>query len=412
MKKRFGLLGEKLGHSYSPMLHGLLADYDYTLYPTPPEAVGDFLRHGDWDGLNVTIPYKQRAMEYCDELHGAAKEIGCVNTLVRGANGRIYGYNTDYDGFIYMAERAGISLLGRKVVILGSGGAALCAAAVARDKGASSIALISRQGEDNYENLLARHGDCEILINATPVGMFPHGETAPVSLKGFSQLKGVLDVIYNPLRTRLVLDARSRGIPACGGLSMLAAQAHKSAIYFTGEDIPPQRLKSALAALSQSVENMVLIGMPGCGKSSVGAELAARTGRQFMDIDALVEAKEKKSIPAILAQEGEAAFRDLESAALRNASAGHGLVIATGGGAVLRLENRTALRQNGRVYLLARDLSQLPTEGRPLSKDLATMYKARLPFYQEAADLRVDNNGELEQTADTILEGFYAHPCD
>ena len=398
----FALLGEKLGHSFSPQIHRALAGCDYQLLPTPPEAVADLFRRRDFRGLNVTIPYKQTVMPLCDEIDPRAAAIGAVNTVVN-RGGRLTGYNTDIDGLIYLARRTGVDMAGKKVVILGSGGTGRTARAAAGELGAAEIVTVSRGGEDNYETL-SRHADAQVLLNTTPVGMYPNCGVSPVSLDAFPHLEGVLDVVYNPLRTALLLEARERGLPCSCGLPMLVAQAWRAEELFTGSAIPAETVEAVLAGLTAQLENVVLIGMPGCGKSTVGRALARRQGKAFLDLDRLIEERAGKSIPAIFAQEGEEAFRTLESWAVREAGARTGCVISTGGGVVTRAENCAPLRQNGVIIHLTRPLDRLPTAGRPVSQstDLQTLWERRRGLYAPFADRTVDNGGPLEETLDTI----------
>ena len=398
----YGLLGEKLGHSFSPQIHRALTGCDYRLLPTAPEAVEDLLRRREFKGLNVTIPYKRAVIPLCDEIDPRAAAIGAVNTVVC-RKGRLTGYNTDLDGIKYLAGRAGVDMAGKKVVILGSGGTSRTARAAAEELGAAEIAVISRRGEDSYDNL-SRHADAQVLINTTPVGMYPNCGLAPVSLDDFPNLTGVLDAVYNPLRTALVMAAEERGLPCSCGLPMLVAQARRSAELFTGTSIPDRRLEEVLAELTAQVRNVVLVGMPGCGKSAVGRALAQRLGKEFLDLDQLLEAEARKPIPAIFAQEGEDAFRELESRIVREAGARTGCVLSTGGGVVTRRENYAPLRQNGVIIHLTRDLSRLPKAGRPVSQstDLRELWERRRPLYASFADLTIDNNGPLEETLDKI----------
>ena len=398
----YGLLGEKLGHSFSPQLHRALAGYDYRLLPTPREEVEELFRRRDFRGLNVTIPYKQTVMPLCDEIDPRASAIGAVNTVVN-RGGRLTGYNTDIDGLIYLAKRAGVDMAGKKVVILGSGGTSRTAQAAARELGAVEIVVVSRRGEDNYETL-PRHADAGVLINTTPVGMYPGCGEAPVEISLFPRLTGVLDVVYNPLRTALLMGAEERGIPASCGLPMLAAQAWRAAELFTGEDIPESRLEAAHADLLRQVRNVVLIGMPGCGKSTVGRALARRLGKEFLDLDQLVVEEARKSIPAIFAQEGEEAFRAMESRIVRRAGGRTGCVISTGGGVVTRRENYAPLHQNGVLVHLTRSLDLLPKAGRPVSQrtDPAALWRQREGLYRAFADAEADNNGPLEATLEQI----------
>ena len=411
MEKRYGLIGRTLGHSHSPLLHRLLGGYDYQLYPLEPQELPDFLRQPGLGGLNVTIPYKQTVMENCDTLSQTAQAVGSVNTLLFGADGAIHGHNTDCGGLLALARRTGIGFGGRKVVILGNGGTGHTAAAVARAEGAAAVVVVSRTGPDNYSNL-HRHADADLLINTTPVGMYPGAGESPVSLEAFPELQGLLDVVYNPLRTRLVQEARQRGIPAAGGLYMLAAQAAEASALFQQRPVEELPLEAAYRALLGQVRNLVLVGMPGCGKSTVGRLLAQKTGRALCDTDAMVARRAGCSIPELIAREGEAAFRGLESQAVAEAALQTGVIIATGGGAVLAEENRRALLQNGVVFYIRRPLEQLSTKGRPLSVDLPALYRAREPIYRALAHHQVDSRPAPQQTAEAILEVYHEDTGD
>ena len=409
----YGLLGRKLGHSWSVPIHEALGCGGYRLIELEPEALAAFLRRPDIGGLNVTIPYKRDVIPLCDGLDPGAEAIGSVNTIVRGADGTLRGYNTDIDGFCYMARRAGIGLAGKKVVILGTGGASLTAQAAARRQGAREIAVISRSGPDNYGNL-GRHADGEILVNATPVGMYPRGGAAPVDLSAFPRCQGVLDVIYNPRRTALLLQAEERGIPCCDGLPMLVAQAKAAEEHFFGRPIPDSENERILSQLRREMSNIVLIGMPGSGKSTVGRLLAELTGREAVDIDQNIAQRAGCSIPEIFARGGETEFRRLEREETAKAGALTGKILLTGGGVVKTPENRAALRQNGRVYHLLRALDTLATDGRPLSQgaDLRAMWAQREPLYRAFRDVTADNNGPAEDTARAIWRDFCEHSGD
>ena len=404
------LIGEKLGHSYSAEIHRRIGRYRYELKEVAPSELGSFLLAKNFDGLNVTIPYKSAVIPYLDELDEAARKIGSVNTI-ENRDGRLIGHNTDYAGFLAMACRAGISFSGKKVLILGSGGTSLTAQAVARDCGAREIVVLSRSGEENYASI-SRHYDSDVIVNATPVGMYPKNGETLLDLSRFPRLSGVLDVIYNPLRTRLVDSAERRKIPSAGGLYMLVAQAALSAGYFTGTPVSQDEIDLIVRELICEKQNIVLVGMPGCGKTTVASLLAERMGRRVLDTDEMIEAKTGRKIPEIIASSGEAAFRRLESEAVMEAGRESGVVIATGGGAVIDAANRYPLVQNGKIYFLIRELSSLAREGRPLSIgiDLREMYRKRLPRYLSFADLTVENNGTPERSAEEILEDFYAHP--
>ncbi len=400
-----GLLGEKLGHSYSPAIHAMLADYDYRLYEKSPGELEDFLLRGGWDGLNVTIPYKKTVMPYCAELSDTARRCGSVNTLLRLPGGAIRGENTDAYGFSYLLQSLGFDPAGKKCVIFGSGGAAATVRAVLAEKGAGGIVTVSRSGEDNYENL-ARHADAAFVVNATPAGMFPHNGGAAASLAPFTRCEAVADLIYNPARTALLMEAERLGIPCANGLGMLAAQAKRSAELFLGADIPDGEIARIEEKLSREMRNIVLIGMPGCGKSTVGKLLAGALGREFRESDALVEREAALSIPEIFRREGEAGFRKRETAALAELGRLSGAVIATGGGCVTRQENYPLLHQNGVIVRLQRRLDRLPREGRPLSlqSDIGELYERRRPFYERFADLSISNDGTPEETVRAILD--------
>lgn len=398
-----GLLGRKLGHSYSPKIHNALTDYTYGLYEKEPEELEDFLKNGDFSGLNVTIPYKKSVIPYLSELSPAAERLGAVNTIVRLPDGSLIGHNTDYFGFQSMVRKSDLSPAGKKALVLGSGGASNTAVAVLEEMGARVI-VISRSGESNYENL-HRHADAAILVNATPVGMYPEVGVSPVNLEVFPNLEGVLDVVYNPARTQLLLDAEAKGLVAMNGLWMLVAQAKESAEWFSGKEIPDDRIAEIHRTLKAQMENVVLIGMPGSGKSTVGALLAKKLGRELVDADAEIVRSARKTIPDIFAESGEDGFRAVETKVLAELGKRSGLIIATGGGCVTREENYTLLHQNGTIFRLERAIDDLPTDGRPLSQSgkLTQMYHIRKPLYDRFADYTVDNNGDPQAAADAII---------
>lgn len=412
-KKIYGLLGRTLGHSWSVPIHTALGCPSYRLIPLEPEALPAFVRQPELGGVNVTIPYKREVMSYCDIIDQTAQAIGSVNTLVRRADGKLYAWNTDAAGFCWMAKQAGISFQGRKAVILGSGGASLTTQAMARHLGAREVAVISRSGPDNYENL-SRHADAEIVVNTTPVGTYPNNGAAPVDLTRFPRCKGVLDIVYNPLRTALLMQAEALGIPCSDGLPMLVAQARAAEEHFFEKSIPESENQRILLELRRSMVNIVLIGMPGSGKSSVGMALAALTGREAVDIDQRIAARAGCSIPALFAQGGEAAFRALEREETAAAGKLTGKILLTGGGVVKDPRNYGPLHQNGRIYQLIRSLSDLPTDGRPLSQgaDLSAMWAERAPLYARFRDTAVENTGTIQETAAEIWRDFCVHCSD
>ena len=404
---QYGLLGEHLPHSHSPKIHSLLGNKRYALFEKEKTAVASFLKERNFLGINVTIPYKQTVMPLCDFLDGAAVEIGAVNTIVN-CGGKLFGCNTDFDGFIFMCNRASIDMRGKKVLILGTGGTSHTAFAAAKKLGAAQIATVSRSGEINYANVYEKAADAEIIINTTPVGMFPNTEEKPIELSRFANLSGVVDVIYNPLRTRLICEAESLGIPCTGGLTMLVAQAAFADRYFRGVAHTGGEIVKITSRMQSTLENVVLIGMPGCGKSTAGKLAAERLGREFWDVDKLIVEREGKQIPDIFAEHGEEYFRDIESEVTKEISKRCGVVIACGGGTVLREENRTALHQNGKVFYVKRDLEQLAKGGRPLSQGagaIEELYRVRAPIYEGFADVTVEPCETVEKCVAKIIKG-------
>lgn len=403
----YGLLGRKLGHSYSPAIHAQLGDAAYRCIELEPDQLGEFLKRDDIGGLNVTIPYKRDVLPFCTWTSESVRQIGAANTLVK-RDGKLYAYNTDKPGFMEMTRRSGISVEEAKVLVLGSGGASLAVKAGLSSMGAAQIITISRSGENNYDNI-SRHYDADVIVNTTPVGMCPKCIQSPLSLQGFRNLRGVLDVVYNPARTGLMLQAEELGIPHASGLTMLVAQAIRSHEIFFDTEVPDEMTNSILRTLRSDSFNIILAGMPGCGKTTVAGELGRLTGREVIDMDEEVVKAAGKSIPDIFQDDGEKVFRDMESEQIARFGAMSGKILSLGGGAVLREENYAPLHQNGRIYFLQRDLSLLGMDGRPLSKDAATlenMYKERLPRYQRFADAEVENSGTPEETARTILSDF------
>ena len=401
-----GLLGRKLGHSYSPQIHRRLGDYSYDLFEVEPEHLADFLKSGDFSGLNVTIPYKKDVIPYLHDLSPTAKRLGAVNTIVRRADGTLFGHNTDYFGFKSMVGQSGLTPAGKKCLVLGSGGASNTVVAALEELGAEVI-VISRSGENNYGNL-SRHADTAIIVNTTPVGMYPNTGVSAVRLEEFPALEGVLDVVYNPARTQLLLDAEKRGLVTMNGLWMLVAQAKESAEYFTGNAIDDTVIEKIHRSLRNQMENIVLIGMPGCGKSTIGKLLAEKTGKQFVDADEEIIRLAGKPIPELFAESGEGVFRDWETKAIEALGKQSGLVIATGGGCVTKERNYPLLHQNGTIFWLQRDLNKLPTDGRPLSQTnrLADMYAVRKPMYERFADITVCNDESIDTAIRLILDAL------
>ena len=399
-----GLLGGKLGHSYSPQIHGHLGAYSYKLFERQPEELEDFIKHGDFTGLNVTIPYKKAVIPYCSELSERAKALGAINTIVRRADGSLIGHNTDYFGFETMLRNSKLQVTGKKVLVLGTGGASNTAVAVLRAENAN-VVIISRTGENHYGNLHL-HRDASVIVNTTPVGMYPNVGISPVDLGDFPHLEGVLDVIYNPARTQLLLNAEKRGLVAVNGLEMLVAQAKESAEWFTGSKISDAVIPKIHHILKNQMENIILIGMPGSGKSTIGAILAEKTGKTLIDADAYLVEKAGRSIPDIFAIDGEVGFRAMETEVLAELGKRSGLIIATGGGCVTQNRNYDLLHQNGTIFCLNRNLDLLPTDGRPLSQTtkLTEMYRVRKPMYDRFADHHIDNNASQEAAAAAILK--------
>ena len=400
-----GLLGKTLGHSYSPLIHSYLGQYEYRLFEKQPHELEDFLKRGEFEGLNVTMPYKKDVIPYLDALSPIAARLGAVNTIVR-REGKLIGHNTDYAGFLSMVHRSGLDPAAKKVLILGSGGASATAVAVMEDLGADVI-VISRGGENNYNNLYTMHTDAAIIVNTTPVGMYPNTDVSPINIFEFPALEGVLDVIYNPTNTMLLQLAQESGVYGMSGLWMLVAQAKEASEWFQNCTIPDEKITQIHNIVRAQVENIVLIGMPGCGKTTVGKVLADKLGRQFFDADAEIAKKANMSIPEIFAKEGEEGFRSREIKVLSELGKQSGLVIATGGGCVTFSINHSFLHQNGRIFWLKRDISQLPTDGRPLSQkgNLEEMYRIRKPLYESFADVIIESE-TVEQAVQQIMEAI------
>ena len=408
----YGLIGGRLGHSYSKPIHEELGGYDYRLCPLPtPEEAHAFLRARDFKAINVTIPYKELVLPYCDEIDDAARAIGSVNTLVN-KNGRLEGHNTDFAGFTWMLRKNGICLKNKTVMLLGTGGTQKTALAVARAEGAAEVILVSRRHSEkaiSYEEAAARR-DVQVLVNTSPVGMYPENGACLAEREHNPTLEAVRDVLYNPFRTELRLRAEARGLPAVNGMGMLVAQAKYAAEYFTGKQIPDAEIGRIDKALRRRLSNLVLIGMPGCGKTSIGKRCAQLLGKRFVDMDDVLVERIGGPISGILSPGSEKPFRYLESAAERDLGKENGQVIATGGGVVLREENIRALRQNGVIVYLSRPLKALALGGgRPLSQSaeaVARLYETRAPLYAAACEARVENTGTADEAARAVKEKF------
>ena len=411
--QRYGLIGEKLGHSFSKQIHEQLADYTYDLIELAPAQLAPFLAAREFAAINVTIPYKEAVIPLLDEVDPKAQAIGAVNTVVN-RDGRLTGYNTDYDGLDYLLHRHGILLGGRVVMILGTGGTSKTCAALARDKGAREVLFVSRSGKNGaltyHEAALRR--DVQVLLNTTPCGMFPDNDGMPLDPALFPLLEAAADVIYNPLQTAFVLRAQDLGLRSTGGLEMLVAQAKAAAELFLGRPLPDEQIDRVFRRLRAERANCVLIAMPGAGKTTVGSRAAVLLGKRFVDCDDEVLRIEGRSSGEIIQQEGEAAFRRIESRVLAEICKQGGQLIATGGGAVTRPENMQRLRQNGVILFIDRELSLLATNGRPLSSDFESLrqrYIERYPLYNRYCDLKLDNDETIETAARRVEEAFYAY---
>lgn len=402
----YGLLGQKLGHSLSPQIHSLFGDYPYELFCREKDELDAFFADENLTAFNVTIPYKVEAYKRCDELSESAKKIGSVNTVVRRADGKLFGDNTDYFGFMKMSEKYGADFNGKKVLILGSGGASLTVGQVAKDCGAKEVVTVSRSGENNYENI-SRHFDSQILVNTTPVGMFPNNGERLIDLTRFKNVECVLDLIYNPMKTQLLLDADELSLPNGNGLYMLVAQALRSAERFFDKKLDDSLIEKAYNEIQNSFTNIILIGMPGCGKSTVGKIIAQKLSKKFIDTDEEIERISGRKIPQIFSENGEEFFRKIESEAVRETGKKLGCIIATGGGAVMKKINRDALKQNGKIIYLKRALSDLAIDGRPLSAGdnaVEIIFGERKEIYESFADFSIDVSSDVQLTAERVMK--------
>ena len=408
----YGCIGEKLTHSFSKEIHNLLFDYDYEIREIPKGELQAFMTKRDFKAINVTIPYKQDVIPFLDEISDTAKQIGAVNTIVN-RGGRLYGYNTDFSGLIALIKLNGITLEGKKVLILGSGGTSKTAVAAAEYLGALSVKRVSRTAKEDcitYEDAYKNFADAEVIINTTPCGMYPNIIGEPINLDGFPKTEAVVDAIYNPLCSNLVVKAKKKGIKATGGLYMLVSQAAFAAELFIDTKVSEDKVYDVYKKIEQSKRNIVLTGMPSSGKSTVGKQLANELGMQFIDTDKEIEKSEGKTIPEIFTEVGESGFRDIEARIITTVSAKQNCVISTGGGAILREQNITALKGNGTIFFIDRPLEKLvTTDDRPLSSnrdDLVKRYNERYDIYCNTADEQILNDGEIDAVTKAIKEDF------
>ncbi len=404
----YALIGKKLGHSYSVPIHKALGNIDYSLREIRPEDLESFMREHSFNGINVTIPYKEAVLPYLDEISDRAKKIGSVNTVVN-RNGKLYGDNTDYYGFCYMAKSAGISFKNKKVLIFGSGGTSLTAQAVTRDEGAKEIIIVSRNGVNNYGNLHL-HYDAEIIVNCTPVGMYPNINDILVDLEPFTRLSGVIDVIYNPSMTNVLIDAKKRGIAYTNGLTMLVAQAKLAHELFFDTKVDDKKIDNIRSILELDKLNIVFVGMPGSGKTTLSNMIAEKLNRSVIDTDDMIVEKEGRSIPEIFASDGEDYFRQVESDCIKVACSSEKTVIATGGGAILREDNRRAIMRNAIVIWLNSPIENLARDGRPLSSNddskMQKMLEQRTPLYKKVSNITVEVDKDPQKTATLIMKSL------
>ncbi len=404
MDKKFALIGKTLKHSYSKIIHNLLGDYAYDLVEVSPDMLKDFTQNGGYDGYNVTIPYKKDIISFLDEIDEFARLIGAVNTVVV-KDGKKIGYNTDFNGMVYAFNRAGITVKDKSVLVLGSGGTSNTARAVANHLGAKSVLVVSRTGELNYENCYEQK-DVNIIINTTPVGMYPNNYEWVIDASRFSELEGVLDVIYNPYLTALTFQAKELGVKFSGGLPMLVAQAKYAMELFLDKKSNDDIIESVLDKIEDKTKNLVLIGMPGSGKSTMGERLAEILGKEFIDTDQEIVKKDGRDIPAIFSESGEDYFRALESEVLKEVGKLSGKVIATGGGVVKNEGNYFPLKQNADIVWIKRPIDKLSTDGRPLSKngEISKLYEERKELYLRFSDYSVVNDGKIQDAIKGVTD--------
>lgn len=409
----YGLIGKKLGHSYSKEIHDKIGKYDYQLKEISPEDLSDFMTKKEFKGINVTIPYKQDVIPFLSFIDESAKKIGAVNTVVN-KNGKLFGYNTDFFGLKMLIQNSKIELSNKKVLILGTGGTSKTTKAVAESLNAKEIFIVSRSSNDNtitYEQAILFHNDAEIIINTTPCGMFPNIDSVALDLNNFTKLEGVIDVVYNPLRTKLVLQAQEKGIKAIGGLYMLVQQAISASEYFFDSKVPKSSANNIFNNIISEKQNIVLVGMPGSGKTTVGSILAKQLNRPFFDTDVEIKNKFGKTPSQFIQEQGEESFRQLESEICKDLSTKNGVIIATGGGAILRKENVLHLKQNGTLFFINRKIENIkPTNDRPLSNTqnkLLEVYNTRLPIYKSISDFEIISDENIQHTTDKIYNLFF-----
>lgn len=412
---RYGLIGEKLGHSFSKDIHERIADYTFDLIPLSKEEFKTFMEKKEFTALNVTIPYKKDVIPYLDETDEHAKAIGAVNTIVN-RDGKLKGYNTDFTGFLYMVKKHNVHMEGKKVLIIGNGGASAAIQAVVQHESAGSMVIVDvvpGNGAISYDEMFSSHLDAEIIINTSPIGMYPRIGNAPIDISMFHKCEAVLDVIYNPILTRLCFEAQEMDIKRVNGLEMLIAQAKQSVEFFLDKSIDDQIIDDIYQDMLRERCNIVLIGMPSAGKTTIGKMLENRMQKEFIDLDDIIIEKAGKSIPEIFEESGEAGFRAIETEAAIEVSKLNNKIIATGGGTIKHKVNMDYLRQNGITIFIDRDVDKLISSdpNRPLSKSsdaLAKMHAERLPLYQKYAAYVAVNNSDIESTVTEIVEAYHS----